>query len=213
MAHGVRSFSKTLFRLTVNHSSCVTFIPLALAFFYSTVIKLLSQSIRYADFNALGPFLSAFHTASSFHSFTLSHTASNSFPRTSSSVFCLSGTCWVYIFSLSCHSKSMMSNGGASITHHRFRVTLFLSVMEEAPLLIIDLEWHFSFPWPSWLSGMSGLGNNPVNRQMDSSSGGVGAPRLFVFSIFFHFFSKNLNKYDLGSSHTPFSPHHHLISP
>ena len=72
------------------------------------------------DFNPLRPFLSSFHTSSSFHSFVSSHTASSSFPRTFSSVFCLSGTCWVYIFSLSL-----------------------------VPLLIIDLVWHFSFPWPS----------------------------------------------------------------
>ncbi len=61
-----------------------------------------------------------FHTTSSFHSFASSHTASSSFPRTFSSVFCLSDTYGVYIFILSL-----------------------------TPLLIIDLEWHLSFPFPS----------------------------------------------------------------
>ena len=37
-AHGVRSFWK-LYRLTVHHSSSVTFSPLALAIFYSAVLK------------------------------------------------------------------------------------------------------------------------------------------------------------------------------
>ncbi len=38
-----------------------------------------------------------YHTTSSFHSFVWSHTTSISFPRTFSSTFCLSGTCWVFI--------------------------------------------------------------------------------------------------------------------
>ena len=45
------------------------------------------------DFNPLRPFLSVFHTASSFHSFASSHTASSFFPRTFSSVFYLNVTC------------------------------------------------------------------------------------------------------------------------
>ncbi len=70
-----------------------------------------------ADFNPLRPFLSGFHTASSFHSFTSSHTASSSIPRTFSSVFWLSGTCWVFIFSLSLVTLLIIV----------FSVTLFLS--------------------------------------------------------------------------------------
>ena len=51
-----------------------------------------------------------------------------------------------------------------------------------------------------WLSGMSGLGRNPSNRQMVLSSGGVGAPRYFFSSIFF---SKNKKKYDLTRPKVP----------
>ena len=48
-----------------------------------------------------GPLISVFHTTSSFHSFVSSYTSSRSFPRFFPSVFYLSGTCWVCIFSLS----------------------------------------------------------------------------------------------------------------
>ena len=51
------------------------------------------ESIGYACRNPPGPFISAFHTASSFYMFASPHTVSDSFPRTFSSVSCLSGTC------------------------------------------------------------------------------------------------------------------------
>jgi hypothetical protein len=49
---------------------------------------------------------------------------------------------------------------------------------------------------------MSGLGRNPGNREIASSSGASGHQDIF-FSIFFQFFfncifSKNLKKYDLS---------------
>ena len=44
------------------------------------------------------------------------------------------------------------------------------------------------------LSGMSGLAGNPANRQIARSSGDVGGPRLFFFSIFFNYFHKKLEK-------------------
>ena len=40
-----------------------------------------------------GSVLANFHTSSSFHSFTSSHTTSRVFPRIFSSVFCPKGTC------------------------------------------------------------------------------------------------------------------------
>ncbi len=43
------------------------------------------------------PFFSVIHTSPSFHPFVSSHTVFTSFPRTFSSVFCLGGTCWVFI--------------------------------------------------------------------------------------------------------------------
>ena len=48
-------------------------------------------------FNPPGPLISVFHTASSFHTFTSSHSTYISFPSTFSSVFCLSGTDWMFI--------------------------------------------------------------------------------------------------------------------
>jgi hypothetical protein len=55
------------------------------------------ESIGSADFNIFGPFFSVFHPPSALHLFASSHTAFSPFPRTFCSVFCLSGTCWVYI--------------------------------------------------------------------------------------------------------------------
>ena len=78
------------------------------------------EIIGFEDFNTFGPFLSNFHPDSVVHSFASSHTVFISFPRIFPSVFCLTGTCCVYLFSLSLSS-----------------------------LLIIDLSWHFSFPWSS----------------------------------------------------------------
>ena len=87
--------------------------PLAFAFFYSAENKPkkralwrsfegccwfdYGESICYESFNPPGPLISVFHTASSFHSFVSSYTTASSFPRTFSSTFCLSGTCWVFI--------------------------------------------------------------------------------------------------------------------
>ena len=54
---------------------------------------IMAKAVGYADFNPPRPFISVIHTSSSFHSFASSHTTFSSFPRTFSSVFCLSGTC------------------------------------------------------------------------------------------------------------------------
>ena len=82
-------------------------------------MRVFGESVGYADLNTVGPFVSALRSSSALHSFASSYTAFSPFPRTFSSVFWLSGTCWVSLFSL-------------SLTF----------------LLIIDLVWHFSFPCP-----------------------------------------------------------------
>ena len=65
-----------------------------------------------------GSFFSVFHTDFVFHSFASFYTFVSPFPGTFSSVFYLSVTSWVFI--LSTHWV---------ITHHRFSVTLFPSLV------------------------------------------------------------------------------------
>lgn len=55
------------------------------------------EIIGYADFNTSGPFISVFHTSTSFHQFTSDHTVFSPFSRTFSSVFSLIDTWSVFI--------------------------------------------------------------------------------------------------------------------
>ena len=80
------------------------------------------ERIGYTDFNTFGPFFSVFHTDSDLHSFASSHTVFKFYPLPS------------YFFLLVLPKWHMLS--------------VYFSLSLDS-LLIIDLVWHFSFPWTS----------------------------------------------------------------
>jgi hypothetical protein len=68
---------------------------------------------------------------------------------------------------------------------HRKRCDVSAEEFERRSALVQDEK--FLYARASWLSVMSGLGINPANREITSSSGRLST-KTFFFSIFFQFF-------------------------